>query len=144
MYNLFWANLPHTDIFECITPDILHQIHKGVVKDHLLPWLQKIVGKQDLDERFAAMPKSHGLCHFKRGVLLISQWTGGEAKELEKLLLGALTGRADSDIQKAARGLLDFVYYAQYKVHSETTLAQMQRAFEMFHRHKHGFVKAEI
>lgn len=63
---------------------------------------------------------------------------------LEKLLLGALAGRADSDIQKATRGLLNFVYYAQYEVHSEDTLAQMQRALEMFHRHKRGFVKAEI
>lgn len=144
VYQPFWADLPHTDIFACITPDILHQIHKGVVKDHLLPWLQKIVGEKALDECFAAMPESHGLRHFKRGVSLISQWTGGEAKELEKLLLGALAGRASSDIQKAARGLLDFTYYAQYQVHSEDTLAKMQHALNTFHRHKHGFIKAGI
>lgn len=144
VYQPFWADLPHTNIFACITPNILHQIHKGVVKDHLLPWLQKIVGEKGLDEHFAAMPESHGLRHFKRGVSLISQWTGGEAKELEKLLLGALAGRASSDIQKAARGLLDFAYYAQYQVHSEDTLAKMQNTLNTFHRHKHGFVKAGI
>ena len=57
----FWTHLPHTDIFATISPDILHQLHKGIIEDHLISWVTKLVGKAELDRRFAAVTNCHGV-----------------------------------------------------------------------------------
>ena len=44
----FWSDLPFTNIFLAITPDILHQLYQGVIK-HLIVWLQAAYGEDEID-----------------------------------------------------------------------------------------------
>jgi len=45
----FWDGLEHCNIFNCITSDILHQLHKGVFTDHISSWCLKLSTKPEID-----------------------------------------------------------------------------------------------
>ncbi|KAG9118781.1 hypothetical protein FRC07_006530, partial [Ceratobasidium sp. 392] len=75
---------------ECITPDLLHQLHKGLFKGHAMRWAQRTVGKKKIDKRFMAMTPRTDMRHFKKGISSVKQWTGREAKEMMKTFVPML------------------------------------------------------
>ena len=68
----YTTGFPRADIHELITPDLLHQVIKGVFKDHLVEWVSKYLehchgtagGERVLDKidcRFVISISAHNL-----------------------------------------------------------------------------------
>ena len=145
IYHPFWAPLPFLNIFESITPDILHQILQGVLK-HLITWLKAIFGGAELDARCKRLPPNHNVRHFLHGICDLSRVTGKEHDQMSRILLGILVdlrlpnNRNASQVIAAVRAMLDFFFLAQYPVHTSETLTSLDEALDRFHAHKDIFV----
>ncbi|THH00132.1 hypothetical protein EW145_g7134 [Phellinidium pouzarii] len=126
MYPPFWADLPHCNIFAAITPDLLHQLHKGVFKDHL------------------CVPAFTGLRQFKKGITSITQWTGKEHKQMQRVFVALVSGCIPAWLLRITRALVDFIFYARFQSHTTNSLHAMQAALNLFHADMDKVVKNGI
>ncbi|KAG1847789.1 hypothetical protein C8R48DRAFT_615382 [Suillus tomentosus] len=145
----FWEDLPYTNIFQAITPDVLHQLYQGLVK-HLLGWLAQACGAAEIDARCRRLPPNHHIRLFMKGITSLSRLSGTEHSQICRFLLGIIIdirlpgNLASSRLLKAVRGLLDFLYLAQYPCHSSETLLLLDEARALFHDNKEIFVDLGI
>jgi Plavaka transposase len=145
----FWADLPYVNIFLSITPDILHQLLQGIVK-HLLSWLTHAFGAIEIDARCKCLPPNHNLRHFSKGITSLSRVSGQEHSDMCRILLGLIVdlrlpdNRSPVCIVRAVRGMLDFLYVAQFPAHTMTTLELLRDSLSKFHENKQVFVDLGI
>ena len=139
-YHPFWERLPFANIFLSITPDVLHQLHQGVLK-HMVRWLAEL-GSDEIDARCSRLPPNHNARHFHSGFTWLSRLTGQEHKDVSCILLGVAVDLTIIGVQSSARlarvvrALLDFIYLSQYPVHTTESLGAMDTALCRFHENK--------
>ncbi|KAJ3726249.1 hypothetical protein C8R42DRAFT_694883 [Lentinula raphanica] len=138
-YDPFWAGFPLTDIHRCIAPDVLHQLFQGVLK-HLVSWVQKIVGEEELDERIRRLPPAPGVRYFSKGIANLAQVSGTERKHILRVLLPCLNGKMDPQGITACRSILHFIQLAQYPSHDNETLQYMKNELLSWHLNKDYFI----
>ncbi|KAH8100185.1 hypothetical protein BXZ70DRAFT_893418 [Cristinia sonorae] len=149
VYRPFWEGLPYVNIYRSITPDILHQLYQGLIK-HLVAWLTSAFGANEIDARCRRMPPNHTTRLFSKGISTLSRVSGQEHRDMCRILLGLIVDlrlpgdESPAPLVRCVRGLLDFLYLAQYKVHSTETLAELDAARQLFHDNKAIFIKLGI
>ena len=113
-YHPFWECLPFTNIFLSITPNILHQLHQGVLK-HMVRWLVAL-WSNEIDMRCSCLLPNHNTWHFHSGFIWLSKLTGQEHKDIACILLSVVVDLALPGVWTSVRlacivqALLDFIY----------------------------------
>ncbi|KAH9160902.1 hypothetical protein EDB89DRAFT_2116975 [Lactarius sanguifluus] len=126
----FMSNFPCTNIYQMISPDLLHQVIKGIFKDNLVEWVcdyLKIwhsksgagVILDDINQWIAAVPLFPGLYRFPHG------WDN--SKMLMKVYLPVIVGYVPNDIVRIIKdfGAPGGLYSSITKFHHITTVKKL-------------------
>ncbi|KAJ7511317.1 hypothetical protein B0H11DRAFT_2387035 [Mycena galericulata] len=150
----FTWDFPRADIYELLSPDLLHQVIKGTFKDHLVTWVGEYLESEhgtskakkimaDIDRRIAAVPPFPGLRRFPEG-RGFKQWTGDDSKALMKVYLPAIEGHVPPQMLRAFSAFLDFCYLVRRNVVDEATLTAIDAAVARYHRERMIFVESGV
>ncbi|KAG8770306.1 hypothetical protein FRC12_004370 [Ceratobasidium sp. 428] len=92
------------------------------------------------------MTRAKDLRHFKKGISSVEQWTGREAKEMEKVFVPLLAENPDlpADLVAFIRALLDFCYIARAVRLTDGELDDLNGAWDEMHRLKHVLVSSGV
>ncbi|KAI6013170.1 hypothetical protein BKA83DRAFT_4466263 [Pisolithus microcarpus] len=150
----FTNNFPRADIHKLISPDLLHQLIKGIFKDHLVDWVEKYLRithskreaeqiMDDIDRHIAAIASFSGLRRFPQGHGF-KQWTGDDSKALMKVYIATIEGHVPRDIVCTFRTFLEFCYIAHCNVITESALKELNDALQRFYHYREFFKMVEV
>ncbi|KAI0039030.1 hypothetical protein FA95DRAFT_1504731 [Auriscalpium vulgare] len=149
VYQPFWQDLPYANVFQSITPDVLHQLYQGMIK-HILAWVKKVFSAEEIDARARRLPRNHNTRLFSSGISHLSRVSGQEHRDICRILLGLVIGLplpgglSSNRLVRAVRALLDFLHLAQYPSHTTDTLKYLDKALKRFHADKAIFLQAGV
>ncbi|KAH9046384.1 hypothetical protein EDB83DRAFT_2637518, partial [Lactarius deliciosus] len=150
----FTYSFPRANIHELLAPDLLHQLIKGVFKDHLVEWVLEylhlehgetvaldIIG--DIDHRISAVPPFPGLRRFPDG-RDYQQWTGDDSKALMKVFLATIAGYVPSVMVRCIAAFMDACYIAHRNAIDSPSLEHFRDCVETFHQLRTIFIEVGV
>ncbi|QRV72034.1 hypothetical protein RhiJN_00048 [Ceratobasidium sp. AG-Ba] len=138
----FWQSLPNLNIFNALSPDLLHGFHKQFY-DHIYRFNRNGMGALEYDARVRSQIHFSGDRAFLRGVSHISQMTGIEHRLLERSHLAVVAnapGGINVKVIKATRAMMDMIYLAQLPTQSERSLKAYKEAHELFTANRQAWI----
>ncbi|KAJ7809240.1 hypothetical protein B0H14DRAFT_3090933 [Mycena olivaceomarginata] len=145
---------PQAEIYELLSPDLLHQFIKGTFKDHLVEWVMEYLHDKhgqtraleiiaDIDHRISAVSSFPGLRRFPDGQDF-QQWTGDDSKALMKVYLAEIAGHVPPAMLRCMSAFLDFCYLVRRNAISADTLDEIQDALNRFHTYHDIFIATGV
>jgi hypothetical protein len=138
----FWKTLPQLNIFEALSPDLLHGFHK-FFHDHIYKFNLTGMTREEYDARVHSQLRFSGDRTFLHGVSHISQMTGVEHRMLERTHL-PIVANAPGDINRrvtqATRGAIECIYLAQLPTQSDRSLQAYEAAYEAFMTNRQAWI----
>ena len=101
VHKPFWEDLPGYEAHLCLAPDLFH----GVIRfgrDHMLKWTKRLVGVTEFDARLKVLQDIPGFRSFKKGINHLSQLTGREDREIQRVTVPLIAGAPKSLAQSYA------------------------------------------
>ncbi|KAG2135864.1 uncharacterized protein EDB93DRAFT_1242442 [Suillus bovinus] len=138
----FTNDFLQADIYQMISPDILHQLIKDTFKDHLVKWVKKYLRNVHL--RIATVTPFLGLQQFPQGHSF-KQWTGNDSKApmknllIQYVYLPAIEGHVHTNIVRTFLALLEFCYLICHNIITDDVLVEIEDALSCFHHYRKIF-----
>jgi hypothetical protein len=139
----FWRSLPRLNIFEVLSPDLLHGYHKFFY-DHIFKFNLTGMGREEYDARMHSQMCFAGDRNFLHGVSHISQMTGIEHRMLERTHLAIVAnapGVINENVTRATRGVMECIYLAQLPTHSDRSLQAYDTAHAEFMANRNAWIE---
>jgi len=129
-----------TDIHRALSYDTLHFDDNGLWEDHFFKVFKELIQARDqiskIDRQFDAMPRWSNLNHF-RSVMNITFNDGNKNRDISKIFLFAAQSLVLADaapdtylLLRCLRSYLNIRMYAEFNLHTETTIAAGIEEFE--------------
>ncbi|KAG0700898.1 hypothetical protein DFH29DRAFT_1000703 [Suillus ampliporus] len=104
--------------------------------DHDLQWCLAVVGPQELDFRFSILQPITGYRHFAGGISKLKQVTGRVHRDIQRYIIGLISGVASHRFVIMIHALMDVRYLAQCPAPDDDLLTCINRSLLTFHENK--------